>query len=266
MRDVAPLFRPLHAELLALLRGLGPEEWTRPTVAGAWRVHDVAAHLLDGDLRNLAAHRDRHFLTTGSAPETYGDVVQLINTLNAGGVAYGARLSPRLLADLLDVSGVWVADFIAGLDPRGPALYPVAWAGEAESQNWMDTGREYTERWHHQMQIRDAVGAPLLLLEERWYEPLLDFSTRALPRAYEAVDAADGTAIHIHVDAWSWTLLRRDAAWHLQRGAAGDANAIVRMPADVAWRVFYNAPHEPVQIEGDATLGAPLLRARSVMV
>ncbi len=34
-RDVAPLFRPLLAELLLLLRGLGPRDWERQTVARA---------------------------------------------------------------------------------------------------------------------------------------------------------------------------------------------------------------------------------------
>jgi len=43
----AHLFPPLHAELIALLRSLTPEDWERPTVAGSWRVRDVVAHLLD---------------------------------------------------------------------------------------------------------------------------------------------------------------------------------------------------------------------------
>jgi len=47
--DTAPLFPDLHAELLALLRALELEDWERPAVAGAWRVRDVAAHLLDGE-------------------------------------------------------------------------------------------------------------------------------------------------------------------------------------------------------------------------
>ena len=43
----AGLFQPLHAKLLALLRGLGTADWDRPTIAGAWRVKDVAGHLLE---------------------------------------------------------------------------------------------------------------------------------------------------------------------------------------------------------------------------
>src|ERR1051326_941586 len=95
--DVAPLFAPLHARLIELLRSLGRDAWTRPTVARGWRVRDVAAHLLDGDLRKISAQRDGHLLTAGDrAPESYGDVVSLINSLNATGVAYSQRLSTRL--------------------------------------------------------------------------------------------------------------------------------------------------------------------------
>ena len=47
----AHLFGPLNDELIALLLGLSPEEWNAPTVAGAWTVKVVAAHLLDTTLR-----------------------------------------------------------------------------------------------------------------------------------------------------------------------------------------------------------------------
>src|SRR5690242_7833268 len=70
----APLFPRLHADLLALLRSLEPADWERPTVAGAWRVRDVAAHLLDGELRTLAAHRDGHALSSDGPAATYADV------------------------------------------------------------------------------------------------------------------------------------------------------------------------------------------------
>lgn len=35
----------------------------------------------------------------------------------------------------------------------------MSWAGEDGDAGWLDIGREFTEQWHHQMQIRDAVGA-----------------------------------------------------------------------------------------------------------
>ena len=260
-RYVADLFAPLHRELIALLRGLTPEQWELPTVAGAWRVRDVAAHLLDGMLRKLSRYSSPRPLTS------YEEIVAFLNELNATGVAYWQRVSPPVLTDILERAGEEVAMQVERMDPHGPALHGVAWAGEMQSQNWMNTGRDYTEWWHHQMQIRDAAGAPLLLTA-RWLAPLLDFSVRALPRAYESTDAAEGTAVSVVIDGAGWTVRREGPRWILYEGATESPATKVRIDADTAWRIFYNAPRErtAVVIEGDPLLAEPLLRTRSVMV
>jgi hypothetical protein len=270
---LAPLFRPLLAELLVLLRALSPADWERPTVAGDWRVRDVAAHLLDGDLRKIAAYRDGHLLPLSDPIETDADLARFINSLNATGVGYAARLSSRLITDLLEVTGGWTAGVIETLDPHARSLFAVSWAGEAESENWMDTGREYTERWHHQAQIRDAIGAPRLL-EPTWFLPLLDMSIRVLPRTYGNVDAPSGTTVTLAVHRethGAWSIVKGDAGWEVFSGAADRANATIQMASDDAWRLFYNAlPADAVQsrvrIEGDPTLARPLLGARSVIL
>ena len=270
--DTTGLFAPLSAELVALLRGLAESDWSKPTVAGAWSVKDVAGHLLDGQLRRLAYGRDAH---TGRGPASgaYGDVVAFINELNATGVAYAARLSPRVLTDLLEVTGEWVARYFASLPPSGEARFAVDWAGEARSENWMDVGREYTEHWHHQMQIRDAVGAPLLL-QPRWLDPLLDLSVRVFRRAYRDIAAPVGTAVCFEVPGyrpWAWSVVREASGWVVMRGRAERPAASVSADADAAWRLLYNAlPPEAARTRlttaGDAALLAPLFRARSVMV
>jgi len=270
--DTVELFPALHAELIALLRGLDDADWQKPTVAGAWRVRDVAAHLLDGDLRKLSGGRDGHRPPVDGPVSTFADIVGLIDRINAGGVAYGQRLSPRVMTDLLEVTGRWVAEFVAALPPHGEALHSVAWAGEERSENWMDTGREYTERWHHQMQIRDAVGAPGLL-QRRWLYPLLDLSVRAFRRAYQDVAAEPGTSVVFQVEAegeHTWSVVRQEAGWDVLRGAADDPATRVRMDADTAWRLLYNAlPPDAVRtrvtVTGDPALAEPILRARSVM-
>ena len=275
--DTAPLFPDLHAELLALLRGLEPSDWDRPTVAGAWTVRDVAAHLLDGDLRTLAAHRDGHSLAAGRPIRTYEDVVTLVQQLNAGGVTFGARLSPRLLTELLEVTGRWMSTFVASLDPDAPALFAVAWAGEARSDNRFDTAREYTERWHHQMQIRAAVGErarPEVLLAPKYFGPLLETSVRVLPHAYRAVRAPDGTSVVLELasePSRSWTLRRENDRWRLYSGGGARPSARVTATADVLWRLFFNAlpAHDAARLlrtDGAPELAAPLLQARSVMV
>ncbi|MBE3098864.1 MAG: maleylpyruvate isomerase N-terminal domain-containing protein, partial [Planctomycetes bacterium] len=269
----AHLFSPLLAELLAVLRRLAPGDWERPTVAGNWRVRDIAAHLLDGDLRKLALCRDGHRLPLEGPLETEHDLARVINGLNASGVGYAARLSPRLLTGLLEIAGGWVADYVAALPPHAPSLFAVSWAGEAASENWMDAGREYTELWHHQMQIRDAVGAPRLLAPS-WMQPLLDFSVRALPHAYAALVAPAGTAVVLEVHgetAGVWSVIRNEQRWQVWRGRPDVADAVVRVRADDVWRLFYNALTAAelparVQVTGAAALAEPLLRARSVIV
>jgi hypothetical protein len=278
--DTAPLFPALHAELVRFLRALSPADWERATVAGAWRVRDVAMHLLDGDLRTLAAHRDGHFLAPKAPVESYSDVLSLIQELNAGGVAFGRRLSPNLVTDLLEVTGRWVSDFVAALDPDGAALFPVAWAGEDISDNRMDTAREYTERWHHQMQMRtalddeaDDVRAAQVLLSPRFVMPLLDTSVRVLPHAYRAVRAPEGTAIVVALSDGPWvrTLRREGDGWLLFEGESEGAAARASSSVGTLWRHFFNAlqPEEArrvFQVEGTAALLDAFWSARSVMV
>lgn len=160
---LAHLFPGLHAELIALLRGLAPDDWSRPTAAGSWTVKDVTAHLLDVQLRQLSCKRDGAMPPPPDPPIAgYADLVAFLNRLNAEWVTAARRLSPRVLTDLLELAGGQMAESQAGLDPFAPALFAVAWAGEEESLTWFDMAREHTELWHHQQQIRDAVGAPPL--------------------------------------------------------------------------------------------------------
>ncbi len=269
----AGLFPGLHAELVGLLRSLGPDAWKAPTMAGAWRVRDVAAHLLDAELRKLSVLRDGHRLTPPvEALTSPGGLTAWLNVLNAEGVRAAERLSPRVITDLVEFVGAQHAALVAAIDPMAPAVFPVAWAGEAESLHWMDTGREFTERWHHQQQIREAVGAPLLN-GRRWLHPTLEISVRALPFTYKEVAAADGTSVRFEATGeagGTWTLLRRGPGWALFAGADEAPTAHVRLDADAAWRMFFKAlrpdAEARVAIEGDVALGRICLGSRAVMV
>jgi hypothetical protein len=270
----AALFPGLHGQLVGLLRSLGPDAWKAPTIAGAWRVRDVAAHLLDGELRKLSVLRDGHRLTPPAEAFTSpGGLTAWLNALNAEGVRAAERLSPRVLTDLIDFVGPQHAALVASIEPAAPAVFPVAWAGESESLHWMDTGREYTERWHHQQQIREAAGAPLLN-EREWLFPVLEVSVRALPFTYKEVAAHEGASVRFEVSGdagGTWTLLHRGLAWSLFAGSAASPTAHVRLDADAAWRMFFKAlrPDEAesrVLVEGDVALGRVCLGSRAVMV
>lgn len=269
----ADLFPPLYEELQTLLHDLAPEDWQRPTLAAEWQVRDVVAHLLDGDLRKLAAYRDGHIPTPREPIESYADLVRFLNGLNAEWVDASRRLSSRLLIELISLSGPMLCELMNTLPPHEPSVFSVGWAGEIESENWFDIGREYTERWHHQMQIRDAVGAPGLM-ERRWLHPVLDLSFRALPHAYRATEAPPGAAIIVRVtgDAGgTWSLVREGVRWQLYRDAAPDPATDVTLDPDSAWRLLYNAlpitvARQRARIQGNASLAEPLFAARSIMI
>ena len=269
----AELFLPLQRELVSLLRGLAEPDWSRPTLARGWTVGDVAAHLLDTDLRRLSAQRDGHNPAPAAQVSDYKEIVALINRLNAAWVEAARRLSPRVLTDLLEWTGPQVASLFASLAPDEPAAVSVAWAGEERSANWMDVGREYTEKWHHQAQIRDAVGAPALD-SRRWLGPVIELAMYALPHAFRERDAPAGVALSVRVEGeagGAWHILRGGAGWELREGEAQQAAARVRLDADAAWRLFFNAlgaaeAARRVEAEGDAGLCESFLGVRSVMV
>jgi len=270
---VADLFPGLHAELIALLRGLSPEDWSRPTVAGAWVVQDVAAHLLDVMLRRLSFQRDGAWLPPPERPLAgYNDVLALLNRLNAEWVAVARRFSPRVLTDLLELAGRQLAEQMATLDPFAPAIFSVAWAGEETSLLWFDIARELTEHWHHQQQIRDAVGAPPLTARQ-WLHPVLDTFLRALPHAYREVKAVNGTRVAFEIQGEAggeWTLMREGPAWVLYSGAPEEADCRVVMHQDTAWRrmtkgLTAEQALSRTEIAGDRSLGEPVAGMLSVM-
>ena len=271
--NTAGLFRPLLARLLALLRGLPSEAWLLPAVGESWQVRDVVAHLIDGDLRRVSAQRDGHAPRPPHPITGYRDLVAYLDALNRDWVVASRRLSPGVLLALAEWSGREVAAVLEGLDPLGTALHPVAWAGEGQSRNWMDVGREFTEKWHHQQQIRVAVGAPLLL-EATWAAPLFRLSMRSLPPAFGDRDAPAGTAVAVVLEGeggGAWSVVQEEGSWLLREGMAPAPVTVLRLSTDTAWRLLYNAllpeeAAEQIRVEGDLHWARVVLEARSVMV
>jgi uncharacterized protein (TIGR03083 family) len=271
--DAMPLVREVDQALIPLLRGLEPGDWQRSAV-GSWTVRDVAAHLLDGALRRLSLDRDGHQPPAADWDlSDYGELVGFLDELNASWVGASQRLSPPVIIDLLEHACPQMADYFESLDPAGEARFPVSWAGEASSRVWMDVAREYTERWHHQQQIREAVGAPGLD-REPFVRPLLETLVRALPRSYEALDATTGSLVTIAIDdleGVGWALQREDEGWVLGLPgpeAAGDA--VLRIPAEPTWRLFTKGidgqtAKQSATIAGDQTLVEPFFTTLAVM-
>jgi hypothetical protein len=265
--------REVDEALIPLLRGLGPADWERRAVS-EWAVRDVAAHLLDGALRRLSLDRDGHQPPApGRDLSDYGELVGFLNELNAAWVTASQRLSPEVITDLLELFCPQVAEYFEGLDPQGEAAFPVSWAGEASSKVWMDVAREYTERWHHQQQIRQVVGSPGIE-QERYVRPLLETFIRAVPRSYVSVEAPAGTCIDIGIsdmDGLKWVLERQSGSWQLGRPDADfEADASIEIPAHVAWRLFtkgisVSEARNLATIVGDERLADPFFTTLAIM-
>ncbi len=267
--SVAHLLAPLLEALLALLVELPAGDWARPTVCGDWRVHDVVAHLLGGDLGLLSRSRDAGGRQPGVRPSR-AELVRQVNERNAAWVRACRHLSPRVLIELLALTGRQVTDYLAARDPLAPGP-AVSWAGLDPAPNWLDTAREYTERWHHQQHIRDAVDRPGLT-EARFLEPVLATFMWALPRAYAGCPAEAGATVTVAAGAGPscWTIQRRAGGWRLYDGAPDAPTTRLSLPADALWRSFTRglAParvREQTTVTGDPALAEPLFHAVAII-
>jgi uncharacterized protein (TIGR03083 family) len=265
------LFRPLNQKLVDLLRSLSAEDWNRKTVAGNWTVKDVTAHLLDTNMRFISIYRDHAQLRPDRQLNSYADVVGYLNQLNADWVTAMKRVSAQQLIDLHVITHEEYIRGLENLDPNAPAMFNVAWAGEDVSPNWFHIARDFTEKWHHQQQIRDAVNRPGILTTE-FYRPVLDTFMKALPFRYSTISAPERTLVNIVVESsagGSWWLIKDKNGWIFTE-KSGDADVMVSIPAQISWRLFTKAIRlsdvkDQVLIKGEEALALPALQMITVM-
>ncbi|MEL6252083.1 MAG: maleylpyruvate isomerase N-terminal domain-containing protein [Bacteroidota bacterium] len=265
------LFPELDQKLLEVLRELQDDQWNLPTTAPLWSVKDVASHILDGTLRGISSSRDGYFGDTAPQSNDYQDLVDFLNQLNADWVKVSRRFSPAILVQLLEQNLPLYVQHLQELDLEGQAIFSVDWAGEASSKTWFHIAREYTEKFHHQMQIRYAVGNDAELLEEKWHLPYLDTSLQGLPHHYRNIVADEGSGIIFRVSDISknWGIRYINPKWELVDNL-DQINAEVSIPKEIAWRIFTKGisrdeAKQKVKIIGDFALGEKILDMIAVM-
>lgn len=268
------LFPTLDTLLLDLLKSLSSSEWNLPTIVPRWKIKDIVAHLLDGNIRAISIMRDQYF---GEKPEqihSYQDLVAYLNRLNADWVTAMQRVSPQILVEMLEITGKEFCECINALPPFERAIFGVAWAGEQESANWFHIAREYTEKWHHQQQIRLAVGQEQVLYSKEFYFPYLETSIRALPHHYREINAKPETVIHFQITGeggGDWYLVNQDKKWFLSEIPDKQPIACsVEIAGEIAWRIFTKGiskenAKEKIQMSGSVSLGEHILSMLAVM-
>jgi uncharacterized protein (TIGR03083 family) len=260
--DTRAFFRPVSSALVSLLSGLPAEDWERPTIAGRWLVRDVIAHMTDVALRRVSFHRDRMVPPPPSRPiESARDFVAFINGINAQWTDAMRRCSPRVLTDLFALASRDLAEWFEALPIDAPALFGVSWAGEMTSAGWFDVGREFTELWHHQQQVRLAVGAPSLP-DPRYLRAVLDIALRGLPHAFRDRGADPGESLVIVATGASggvWTLHRDGDRWALHAGEPDSPTTRIRLTDDALWKLLHNALREDEARRGAVGAGRTVL-------
>jgi hypothetical protein len=241
-------------------------------LAKQWTVKDIAAHLLDGNFRAISMMRDGYFGDPPGKIDSYQDLVDYLNRLNADWVKATRRLSPGVLIELLETTDVAYHEQLSKLDPLAPAMFAVSWAGQTESPNWFHVAREYTEKWHHQQQIRVAVNKPGLM-DRKFFNPLIDTFMQALPHTYRTTDAAEGTVIQTTVTTEAggdWWLVRSNKTWMLKMNPTQLVTTHITLDPDTAWKLFTKGisrddASKKIQVSGNRGLGEPILSMLAVM-
>jgi uncharacterized protein (TIGR03083 family) len=268
----AHLLPVIEQHLLKLLQSLTPHEWELQTIAPAWKVKDVAAHLLDTQLRKLSRVRDGYLSAPPPKFTSNDDFLGYINRLNREGVEMYRRLSPAVLISMMEIASREYVEFHEKLDPMADAAFSVSWAGAEKSLNWFDTARELTERWHHQQQIRLATNRSGIMTRELYY-PVLDCFMRALAFKYREQPGDPGTHLRFNVSGecgGSWYLYRDGDRWVQVEAPKGRQVSETTIPQEIAWRIFTKgidrkAAEPQVTVTGDRDLGSHVLSMVSII-
>ena len=265
-----PLFRPERDALLALLESLEPDQWDAPTVCAGWSAKDIAAHLVADDL-GCISRGVHNYGASFFAGDDWNELLAFINRQNEDWVAAMRRLSPQLIIELLRFSADRVIPYFTSADVYAIGN-PVDWAGPGPAPIWLGVAREFTERWLHQQQIRDAVAAPPLD-DPALLHPVLDTFLRALPHTYRDVVAPHGTHVQLRItgDAGgAWSLVMHEGAWGLYDDVSRPPDATASLDQDAAWRLFTKGISKDqalasARIQGDRALALPAFDTVSII-
>ncbi|GAB1645833.1 maleylpyruvate isomerase family mycothiol-dependent enzyme [Krasilnikovia sp. MM14-A1259] len=262
--DVRPLLRDERQDLLRLLQALPAQQWQMPSAVLGWTVKDLALHLLDDDLGWLSRGRDKDSSGTLEMGDHESFVVALAGK-NQRWIDGAQGMSGRVITELLDWSGQQMDAFYSSMDLLGEGH--VSWAGDGTVPIWFDIAQDLTERWVHQMQIREAVGR-VEGFAERYLAVVLRTFIWALPHQYRVVASA-GTTVQVDLAAGGAWLLVSDGLgrWSLDEGSEQAPDARAEFTSDAAWRWFTGAalPENGMLLQGPAELCQPLLAVRGIL-
>ena len=251
-------------DLLDLIGSLTDQEWFAPTQVPGWNVKDLALHILDDDLGWLSRGRDRD--PSGRLDVTATGFVAALNKKNDDWVTATRQLSRPVVGGLLEWAGQQSDFYYASQSLTSDGR--VAWASDGPVPNWFDIAQDLTERWVHQMQMREAIDRVGTFRDDYLNEVMQTF-VWAFPHQYRA-KAAEGTEVALSLGTEDrWTLTSRGTQWDLARGSSTEApTAQVETSADGGWKWLTGGTvsAEDVRTSGPSDLCEPLMTVRAILI
>jgi len=265
------LFTEERKALLDLFASLSESEWQTSTVCTGWSVKDIGLHLLGDDAGIIKLSEARVIPTSSGLQKSWKEVVNMVNERNGQWVEATRRITNSLLIEFLKVTGEETLKYFESRD-----LYSlgrsVSWAGPEPVPVWLDIAREYTERWIHQQQIRDAINKPGLK-DKKFMGPVIAAFTRSFLRVIPEANAENGTIVKVIItgDAGlECCLVKENGAWKLYEQYDGKPASVVKLDQESAWRyltknIGRSEIANKIEVEGNKELGLTLLDAVSII-
>jgi uncharacterized protein (TIGR03084 family) len=209
-----------HRALVAVLSGLAPEDWARPSTCPGWSIGDVVLHMAQSD--EVARGSARGDIAAGAAQAGW-DVTQLshdgpldVDAIAAEAVAKGRGLEPAALLARYCAAAEGMCAALAACDPRAPLPWVV---GRLPARTLATT--RLAELWIHSGDICIPLGLEVEPTERLWHIARLAWRT------------------------WPYAFVKAGRELH------GPVGLVLQAPDGSTWRFEHDEPALTV-VEGDA--------------
>ena len=264
------LFPIINNNLIVLLKSLDVNDFNKMTQFPDWKIKDICAHLLDTSLRRLSNERDGYTSSEKVEIKSHEELIHHITSIADRWAIALSGLSPQIIIELIEKYQNELYEYLKILDPYGESHFPVSWAGEKKSYIWFDIAREYTERWHHQMQIREALYKEPIY-ERELYHPVLDTFMQALPYHFRNIEKEKGYTLCVSISGTAggkW-YLEWNAGLKLVENPEEGVQTEIIIEQDNAWKIFTQWSDRSIykiRVLGDETLGEHIKSMNCLMI
>ncbi len=267
-------YKSLLDIFIPFLKNLSVTDWKRKTILPNWRVVEIVAHLLSGAIRKYSSILNYQSGNIKHQEKlSYNYLVNYINTKNEKWVNILKDLNTNYLIELLNENYNRLISKLNELNPKHHFIHSVAWAGEDISKNWFDIAREYTELWHHQMQIREVFN-DYKILEDYYFHDVINTFFMALPYHFKKLKVDNDYKICIKIidmKNGNWILNKSKNLFTVINQPMNNNINIVEIEKSISWKIFTKAISHTkakslINYRGDESICLHILKMVCIMI